>query len=126
MDITQGNDQLTIESVQHQFNDWRASRSSKREHIPDRLWQAAVALCNVHSVYHVSRTLRLSYAVLKRRLPGNLSPKEKSLQFMRLEVGNACTSQWQMECVRADVSRLRLSATGTLPSLGEMLQEFWS
>ncbi|MDO8746266.1 MAG: hypothetical protein Q7J70_01220, partial [Thermodesulfovibrionales bacterium] len=64
MDTTQINDQFTLESVQQQFTDWRASRHSKREHIPDRLWQAAVQLCNVHSVNHVSRSLQLSYTAL--------------------------------------------------------------
>jgi len=126
MDTTQINDQFTLESVQQQFSDWRASRSSKREHIPDRLWQAAVRLCDVHSLNHVSRSLQLSYMALKKRLPGIKSIKEKPVQFMRLEVGSAGSGQWQMECIRTDGNRLRLSATGALPPLGEMLQGFWS
>ncbi len=126
MDTTQINDQFTLESVQQQFTDWRASRSSKREHIPERLWQAAVQLCQVHSINHVSRSLRLSYTALKKRLPGVHSTKEKSVQFLRLEVGSPYFVQWQMECIRTDGGRLHVSATGALPSLGEMLQGFWS
>ena len=63
---------------------------------------------------------------LKKRLPGIKSIKEKPVQFMRLEVGSAGSGQWQMECIRTDGNRLRLSATGALPPLGEMLQGFWS
>lgn len=126
MDTTQINDQFTLESVQQQFTDWRASRSSKREQIPQRLWQAAVRLCQVHSINHVSHSLRLSYTALKKRLPGVQSTKEKSVQFLQVEVGNPCSVQWQMECMRADGGRLHVSATGALPSLGEMLQGFWS
>ena len=126
MDTTQINDQFTLESVQQQFADWRANRNSKREHIPDRLWQAAVQLCNVHSVNHVSRSLQLSYTALKKRLACNQIAKEKSVQFLRLEMGSPYSGQWQMECIRADGGRLHVSATGALPSLGEMLQGFWS
>lgn len=126
MDTSQINDQFTLESVQQQFTDWRASRHSKREHIPDRLWQAAVRLCRVHSINHVSRSLRLSYTALKKRLRGVHSTKEKSVQFLQVEVGNPYSGQWQMECIRADGGRLHVSATGALPSLGEMLQGFWS
>jgi hypothetical protein len=125
MDTTKINDQFTLESVQQQFTDWRASRR-KREHIPDRLWQAAVQVCNVHSVNHVSRSLQLSYTALRKRLAGNQIAKEKSVQFLRLEVGSPYSGQWQMECIRADGGRLHVSATGALPSLGEMLQGFWS
>ena len=126
MDTTQINDQFTLESVQQQFTDRRASRRSKREHIPDRLWQAAVQLCNVHSVNHVSRSLQLSYTALGKRLACNQIAKEKSVQFLRLEVGSPYSGQWQIECIRADGGRLHVSATGALPSLGELLQGFWS
>ncbi|MBU1663751.1 hypothetical protein KKE25_04240 [Patescibacteria group bacterium] len=126
MDTTQINDQFTLESVQQQFTDWRASRHSKREHIPDRLWQAAVQLCNVHSVNHVSRSLQLSYTALGKRLACNQIAKEKSVQFLRLEMDSPYSGQWQMECFRADGGRLHVSATGALPSLGELLQGFWS
>lgn len=126
MDTTEVSDQLTLESVQQQFSDWRAHRSSKREHIPDRLWQAAVRLCDVHTVGCVSCALGLSFTKLKERLPGNHFAKEKPVQFLRLEVGSPCAVQWQMECIRADGGRLHVSATGALPSLGELLQGFWS
>lgn len=126
MDTTQASDQFTLESVQQQFIDWRAQRSSKREPIPDRLWEAAVRLCDVHTVGRVSCALRLSFTELKKRHSGNQFPKGKPVQFLRLEVGSPGSGQWQMECIRVDGSRLRLSSTGVLPPLGEMLQGFWS
>jgi hypothetical protein len=126
MDTTQVSDQSTLESVQQQFIDWRAQRSSKRERIPPELWQAALRLCDVHTVSQVSSALRLSCTRLSNRLTDNHSAKEKSVQFLRLEMGSACTSQWQMECTRADGGRLHVSATGALPSLEELLQGFWS
>ncbi len=126
MDTTQVSDQFTLESVQQQFSDWRAHRSSKKEPIPDRLWQAAVRLCDVHTVGCVSCALGLSFTKLKERVAGNHFPKEKPVQFLQLELGSPCSGQWQMDCIRADGSRLHLSATGALPSFGELLQGFWS
>lgn len=126
MDTTQIDDQSTLESVKQQFTEWRASRSSKREQIPERLWQAAVRLCADNTVGCVSRTLGLSFTKLSKRMPEALSTKEKSVQFLQVEVGNPCSVQWHMECIRADGGRLHVSATGALPSLGEMLQGFWS
>jgi len=35
---------LTLESVQHKFETWRSSRT-KRERIPEPLWEAAAILC---------------------------------------------------------------------------------
>jgi hypothetical protein len=61
------NNTLTLESVQQQFESWRISRS-KREPIPETLWEAAVKLCLAHPRTYVSRILRLSFADLKRRL----------------------------------------------------------
>ena len=126
MSMTQVEDQFTLESVRQQFNDWRASRSSKRERIPPGLWQAAVQLCGVHSVNYVSRSLGLSYTALKKLLPGTQAIKDKSVQFLQLEVDSPCSDHWQMECTRADGGRLHLSATGSVPALAEMLQGFWS
>ena len=126
MATAQVSDQFALASVQQEFSDWREHRSSKREPIPDRLWQAAVRLCDVYTVGRVSSTLRLSFTELRKRLSGSHFTKEKSVQFLQLEVDNPYSVRWQMECLRADGSRLHLSATGVLPALGELLQGFWS
>ncbi|MBI5588980.1 MAG: hypothetical protein HY881_00710 [Deltaproteobacteria bacterium] len=56
-----------IENVRQQFQNWRSTRN-RREPIPDHLWEAAAALCRVHSISHVSQCLKLSYTDLKKRL----------------------------------------------------------
>jgi hypothetical protein len=57
----------TLEQVREQFELWRQSRE-KRSAIPDTLWQAAVNLCQEHTISKVSSTLRLNYAELKHRV----------------------------------------------------------
>jgi hypothetical protein len=126
MDAIQVHDRVTLESVQQQFSDWRAQRRSKKEPIPDRLWKAAERLCDVYTVGRVSSALRLSFTDLKRRLSGSQFDKEKSVPFLELEVGSLCSGQWELECIRADGGRLRMSATGGLPPLGDLLRGFWS
>lgn len=57
----------TVENVLEQFEAWRQNRV-KRSAIPDALWQAAVNLCQEHTISKVCSTLRLNYADLKHRV----------------------------------------------------------
>ena len=58
----------TLEVVRNQFEAWRKRRRC-RGRIPEALWQAAVELCREHSIFEVSRSLRLNYNGLKNRVP---------------------------------------------------------
>ncbi len=59
--------QPALEEVRDQFENWR-HRREKRAPIPHSLWQAAVSLYPQHSVYEISKTLRLNYTDLKHRV----------------------------------------------------------
>jgi hypothetical protein len=59
--------QPSLEEVRDQFENWRHLRE-KRAPIPHSLWQAAVSLCAKHSVYEISKALRLNYSDLKHRV----------------------------------------------------------
>jgi hypothetical protein len=56
----------SLENVRHQFGTWRKRRRC-RSRIPESLWQAAIGLCQEHSIGEVSRTLRLNYNGLRNR-----------------------------------------------------------
>jgi hypothetical protein len=49
------------------FENWRLTRT-RRGRIPAALWELAVSLAERHGSYRVSKTLRLSYRDLKRRV----------------------------------------------------------
>ena len=68
-DITLPAVRHSLEVVRNQFESWRKRRRC-RSRIPESLWQAAVQLCKEHSVFAVSRALRLNYNGLKNRVPG--------------------------------------------------------
>lgn len=112
---------LTLQAVQQQFQAWRDNRDSKRERIPQHLWEAAVALCREHTVYHVCKNLRLSYRDLKKRLPDDNTPT----CFMPINF-HTLAGQWQIECSRADGSMLRLSGTGQAPEIQTILKSFFA
>lgn len=60
--------QLTLEGVRRQFETWRKNKKTPRSRIPEELWDAAVALCEQHSLSKVALTLRLSSNDLKKRI----------------------------------------------------------
>jgi len=57
----------SLEEVRDRFELWRKTKQVGSR-IPDALWEAAVALCQDHSVLQVSRGLRLNYNDLKHRV----------------------------------------------------------
>jgi len=111
----------TIESVQEQFEIWRSSRATKREPIPSHLWQAAVELCQNHSISQVCRRLHLSFSDLKKRISYEKAP---AVQFMEVDV-NALSSQWQIECRRPDGGQLLMSGS-SLPAIETVVKAFIS
>jgi hypothetical protein len=121
MDDSNTDPNLTLETVQEQFEKWRSNRTEKRDPIPNDLWQAAAALCKNHSIANVSRRLRLSYIELKKRVSPS-SPKPA--QFMELDL-SCLAGEWQLECHRADGAKLKLSAHGQLPAI-DLLRQFLS
>jgi len=56
----------TLQEVLTRFETWRKCKKVGSR-IPKSLWAAAVDLCEVHSIYAVSRALGLNYTELKRR-----------------------------------------------------------
>lgn len=124
MEILSSNDSPAIAAVKQQFEQWRNSRVNRREPIPQELWQAAVELCKTHSIAHVSRSLRLSYTELKKRIPPARCPATE-IQFMQLDAGSFA-SQWHLQCDRSDGGRLQISGSGQLPDIETMLGVFLS
>lgn len=62
--------QPTLEEVQQQFEEWRRVKG-RRERIPPALWEAVASLSGQHSVYRISKRLRLHYQDLKNRVGAN-------------------------------------------------------
>jgi len=117
----------TLEEVRQRFEHWREHRQ-RRAPIPESLWEGAVHLCASHSVYTVSRSLRLDYNALKRRLcsphPDSLASSLRPSDFVTLDVssrGGECIVE--MEKAGA---RMRLHIKGEIGVYPlELLRTFW-
>ncbi len=122
----------TLEAVRNQFKMWRKRRRC-RSPIAEGLWQAAVGLCQEHSIGEVSRTLRLNYRGLKNRVtrarermpavgPG------RDLNFVRLDLGAPMTpSECLVEMESSNGARMRMSFKGASRDFDpvELSQVFW-
>ncbi len=122
MDHTVTKDPPKMETVQKRFEAWRSGRSNRREPIPQHLWQAAGELCREYPISRVSRQLRLSYSDLKQQIP---QEHHSPLQFMEFDI-DTLPGQWQIECNRADGSRLRINGNGKPPAFEAVVRSFLS
>ena len=129
--ISQAESIPTLEQVREQFEIWRQSRV-KRSAIPDVLWQAAVNLCQKHTISKVSSTLRLNYAVLKQRVgvyginhPG---PRITAPSFIELDVSpSRSTSECIVEMADQKGATMRMYFKGEAGlDLLELGKAFWS
>jgi hypothetical protein len=122
----------TLEVVGHQFEAWRKRRRC-RGRIPEALWEAAVGLCREHSIYEVSRSLRLNYNGLKNRTPkardmGLAVGKRSDLGFVKLDLGAPIMpSECLVEMEAPNGTKMRMSFRGTPRDFDpvELGRAFW-
>ncbi len=120
----------TLEFVRHQFEAWRRKRSRRRP-IPEPLWQAAVALCNEHSICEVSQSLRMNYTGLKERVlrARGMEPVNRERPgFVKLDLDVPIgSSECLIEMEAPNGAAMRMSFKGSLRDLEiiELSRAFW-
>ena len=60
--------EITLESVDYAFQQWRSQRGSRTEPIPEDLWAMALSLYPRHKRSHIFRRLGLSGSQFKQRI----------------------------------------------------------
>jgi hypothetical protein len=116
-DITLPTVRPTFEVVRNQYESWR-KRRRRRSRIPESLWQAAIGLCQEHSIGEVSRTLRLNYNGLKNRVTrsrdrGPAVGQGSDLNFVKLDFGApVAPSECLVEMEASNGARMRMSFKG--------------
>jgi hypothetical protein len=121
-----------LEAVRHQFETCRKRRRC-RGRIPEALWQAAVDLCREHSIFEVSRALRLNYNGLKNRVPkgrdmGLAVEQHSDIGFVKVDLGAPITpSECLVEMEAPNGARMRMSFNGTRRDFDpvELSRAFW-
>ena len=70
------------------FEQWRATRSSLQDKIPEPLWQAVVALRDRYPVLQLCRELHLSAGALRARLRQTETQPSAAAEFVPLRLEN--------------------------------------
>lgn len=102
-----------LQAVQKQFEQWRNQKRSRREPIPEELWESVISLSSQYGRGHLCKTLGLNSSALKSRLEnyGSISKQQESNHFVEVrlnpadESGAICS---KIEVERPDGSRMRI------------------
>ena len=111
---THAEQQLT--HVADRFDEWRQTRTTRAEPIPQHLWEQAIALTALFPLTHVARRLRMSGGELKKRCAAHHAAPSASASTTALSfVAGAATPAWpsptsgtDIELHRPDGARLRI------------------
>ena len=122
----------SLEVVRNQFETWRKRRPCRGQ-IPEALWEAAAGLCKEHSIFEVSRALRLNYNGLKNRVyskrdTGLAVGQQSDLGFVKLDVGTPrMPSECLVEMEAPNGMKMRMSFRGVLREVDpvELSRAFW-
>lgn len=119
---------LDMEQARQELEAWRSTHPP-RCHIPDSLWKRAAELASQHGLYLTSRTLRVDYMRLKKRVQPT-SPERKSTELPRFIELMAPTVAGIAECVvelEGAGRRMRIQLKGmTTSELVGLSRMVWS
>ena len=110
----------SLDDVAKEFENWRKTRNY-RGRIPNRLWDAAIALTASYPASKVAEALHINYSELKRRMMPQVSSEDSSaLSFLKLDLTSLkqvqdSTQRYQFEIETARGSRFRCVAHGSIP-----------
>jgi hypothetical protein len=126
---TQAEHQLT--QVANRFDEWRQTRPTRAEPIPQHLWEQAIALTALLPITYVARRLRVSGGELKKRCAAHHAaqsvPASTALGFVEvppISVWPLPTSGIEIELQRPDGTRLRLHTHEPQPPLVALVRTF--
>lgn len=117
-----------LAAAQVEFTRWRAERKVG-DRIPGPLWALAVKLAGRYGLHRVSKTLKLDYYGLKKRLEA--PPAEHSTAspaFVELLPGSpGSAGRCTIECETTHGERIRIHLQGEeLSELRSFCSELWS
>lgn len=117
--------------VADRFDEWRQTRTTRTEPIPQYLWEQAIALTAIFPMTRVATRLRVSGGELKRRCAAShaarSAPASTTLGFVEV----TATPVWsrpaegtEIELHRADGTRLRIHSHAPQPPLVALVRTF--
>ena len=117
--------------VADRFDEWRQTRPTRAEPIPQHLWEQAMALTALLPITYVARRLRVSGGELKKRCAAHhavqSAPASTALGFVEVPptaVWPLPTSGIEIELQRPDGTRMRLHTHEPQPPLVALVRTF--
>lgn len=107
-----------LRRVAARFERWRRERASRRERIPQELWQVAVEASSRTGISRTARVLRLNEQELRRRArDGEVesavpSVRQRTAAFVELRPAAGSAPSWVMELETVAGARLRIEGRG--------------
>ena len=117
----------------HRFDHWRQTRVTRREPIPDPLWEQAISLTSDLPLSRVAKRLRLNRQELKRRCAAAMAVASPVLaeppppDFIEVNAASSwleTASVMELEMERADGTRLRLAYREAQPPVVALVRAF--
>ena len=125
----QAEHQLT--QVANRFEEWRQTRTTRAEPIPQHLWEQAIALTSTLPMTRVATRLRVSGGELKKRCAAHHAaqpaPASTALRFVEVTATPGRPTPpagTEIELQRPDGTRLRLHAHEPQPPLVALVRTF--
>jgi len=98
--------------------------------MPEKLWREAVEVAREEGVYATSRTLRVDYSRLKKRLSTTVTESAVDAQapaFMELDLGQLHGGgKAVVELSDRDGCRMRVEVTAAMVDVTGLVRTFWS
>ncbi len=121
-----------LRALINRFDHWRQTRATRRDPIPDPIWEQAISLTRRLPLSRVAKRLRLNRQELKRRCTQALLPVPEpeavpSPDFIEVKadsIGFETASALELEMERPDGTRLRLVYREAHPPVVALVQTF--
>ena len=121
-----------LERTRQRFERWRETREG-RTRIPEPLWKVAVKMAGRYGICQTSKTLRLSYYALKKRVQKTgeclvpASPETSEARFVELTAQRQVSSaECVLELEDAAGAKMRIHLKGPeAPDLVALSRSFW-
>jgi hypothetical protein len=124
-----------LREVQRRVEQWRKRGGGKGSRMPEELWKAAVEVARVEGIYVASRTLRLEYSRLKKRVAsaetadgdGRGDTEGAGSGFVELGMSELMGGKAVVELLGREGERMRVEVTGTaVVDVVGLTRVFWN
>jgi hypothetical protein len=107
--------------LSQQFEEWRSAHPP-RSRLPESMWSAASEMAQRYGLHCTTKTLRLDYMRLKKRLPAQPRHSVAPTEFLELLASPATPCAECVVEVESSRGRMRVAMKGVTPDWAGLLR----